>query len=301
MRDDLKEEKNFSKIDLYLFLSSIIWGSDYLFAKIALREFSPTNFAAMRTLISAVVLIPLFIKLERNRSVSIKHFLWLIGLAFLGTFMNRIFWSIGLSLTTASNSALLMATSPMFVLVASTIFLREEVTFRVVLGFFLSFAGVYLVIRNDWIGWTMSSDTFRGDLIVIASAVSWAMFSFLAKPLLKVHSSLKVTSYVMFFGTILFSPFFANRGIRSWLEISGLAWFSVIYVAIMGNCLAYLLWVRGIQKIGPLRTMIYHYVMPVAAILFAVFFLEERMTVLQIFGSGIVFGGIFLARSKGKN
>lgn len=298
---DLKEQKAFSTTDFYLLLSVIIWGSDYLFAKIALREISPTNFAAMRTLISAVVMIPVFMKLEKSWSVSAQHFLWLIGLAFLGSFMNRIFWSVGLSLTTASNSALLMATSPVFVLIASAIFFSKDVTSRVVLAILVSFVGVYLVVRNDWIGWTMGSETFRGDLIILASAASWAMFTFLTKPLLKVHSSLKVTSYVMFFGTILFSPIFANMKTGNWSKFSGVAWFSLIYVAIMGNCLAYFLWVRGIQKIGPLRTMVYHYAMPVAAILFASFFLEERVTALQIFGSVMVFGGILLARSKGTN
>jgi drug/metabolite transporter (DMT)-like permease len=208
---DLKEQKTFSTTDFYLLLSVIIWGSDYLFAKIALREISPTNFAAMRTLISAVVMIPVFMKLEKSWSVSAQHFLWLIGLAFLGTFMNRILGSVGLSLTTASNSALLMATSPVFVLIASAIFFSKDVTSRVVLAILVSFVGVYLVIRNDWIGWTMGSETFRGDLIILASAASWAMFTFLTKPLLKVHSSLKVTSYVMFFGTILFSPIFATK------------------------------------------------------------------------------------------
>jgi drug/metabolite transporter (DMT)-like permease len=76
-----------------------------------------------------------------------------------------------------------------------------------------------------------------------------------------------------------------------------LAWFSVLYVAILGNGLAYFLWVVGIQRIGPLRTILYQYLMPVTAIFCAVPFLQETLTALQIGGAAVVFGGIFLARS----
>jgi O-acetylserine/cysteine efflux transporter len=296
-RELMGEKKAFSITDFYLLLAMIIWGSDYLFAKIALREISPVSFSAMRTAISTVVLLPFFIKREKDWSVSMRHFLWLVGLALLGTFLNRVFWSIGLSLTTASNSALLMTTSPIFVLIASSLFLRAEVTFRTSMGIFISFAGVFLVIQGDWKGGVMRSETFQGDLIIIAAAVFWALFTVLAKKLLKEYSSLKVTAYVMFIGTILFLPFFPNEKGGGWGEISALAWFSVLYVAILGNCVAYFFWIRGIQNIGPLRTVLYQYLMPVTAILFSIPFLKETVTSTQVWGAAVVFGGIFLARS----
>ena len=77
-----------------------------------------------------------------------------------------------------------------------------------------------------------------------------------------------------------------------------MAWFSVIYVAVMGNCLAYFLWIRGIQNIGPLRAILYQYLMPVTAVLFAIPFLGETIRATQVWGAAVVFGGIFLARSK---
>jgi len=171
----LAEKRAFSITDLYLLLAAVIWGSDYFFAKIALREISPISFSAMRTVISTVVLMPFFVKQEKDWSVPIHHFSWLVGLALLGTFLNRVFWSIGLSLTTASNSALLMATSPIFVVIGSSFFLRAEVTFRAALGIFLSFMGLFLVIQGDWKGGVMGSETFRGDLIIIVAAISWAL------------------------------------------------------------------------------------------------------------------------------
>ena len=292
----MEEKKGFSKTDLWLLLAVIIWGSDFFFAKIALREVSPMNFAAMRTTISAIILVPLFIKREKNWLVSFKHFLCLVGLAFLGIFLTRVLMSVGLSLTTASNSALIMATSPIFVLIASSLFLRSEVTLGPILGILLSFLGVFLVIRGDWGRWSAATETFKGDIFMIAATISWAMFNTLVKRMLKEHSSLKVTAYVMFIGMILLSPFLPNDKAGGWVGISGLTWVSILFVAVMGNCLSYFLWIRGIQNIGPLRTVLYQYLMPVTTIILAVPFLNETLTVLQVLGAGVVFGGIFLAR-----
>ncbi len=290
------EKKPFST-DLCLILTMVIWGSDYPFAKIALREVSPLAFSAMRTLISTLILVPFFISQEKNWSVPWRHLLGLFFLAVLGTFLNRICWSVGLNLTTASNSGLLSATSPIFVLLFSSLLLRNEVTRRAAFGIAVAFVGVFLVVRGDWKGWEVRAENFQGDLIIVLGAALWALFTVLAKKLLKIYSTLKVTAYVMVIGTILFLPFLPNDKGGGWMEISGLAWLGVLYVALMGNGLAYFLWIRGIQNIGPMRTILYQYLMPITVILFSVPFLNERLTAMQVGGALVVFAGIFLARS----
>ena len=87
------------------------------------------------------------------------------------------------------------------------------------------------------------------------------------------------------------------RDSKGWLKISAWAWFGVLYVGLMGNCLAYFLYVYGVKNIGALRTVLYQYLTPVAAILFALLFLKESITGPQLLGAGVVFAGIFLARS----
>ena len=104
----------------------------------------------------------------------------------------------------------------------------------------------------------------------------------------------------MLIGTILMAPFLPPKQRGGWLEVSKIAWLCVLYVAILGNCLSSFLWVKGVQDIGPLRTILYQYLTPVTAILFAIPFLHERMTSLQICGSIVVFGGIFIARFERK-
>jgi len=293
----LTAKQKFPLTDFSLILATVIWGSDYPFAKIAMQEISPLSFSAARTMLATAALFPFFLKWEPSWKVSRRDFMYLVLLACFGTFLNRICWSVGLSLSTASNAALLMTTSPIFVLITSAILFRSAVTWRATLGILAAFVGVFLVIRGDWKGWTLSGGNFLGDLILLGAAISWALFTTLAKFLLKDHSSLKVTAYVMVFGSTFFIPFLPNEKPGGWMEISALAWFSVIYVALSGNCLAYFLWMKGIQKIGPMRTILYSYLMPITAIAFSVPLLGETVTMIQVWGTLIVFAGIFLARS----
>ncbi len=292
----MSERKGFSSTDLYLFLATVLWGSDYLFAKIALREVSPLSFAAIRTLISTAVMFPIFLRQEKEWRVKPRDLLYLLGLGLLGTFINRVCWSIGIDFTTASNASLLSTTSPIFVLLISYFLFRAAVSWRAALGILLSFTGVSLVIQGDWKEWVKGGGHVWGDLLMLLASLTWAFFTVLAKFLMKDYSSLKVTAYIMLIGSTLFLPFLPNERAGGWSGVSLLGWFSVFYVAFTGNFLAYFFWMRGIQNIGPMRTILYSYLTPITAILFAVPFLGEALTIGQIWGALIVFAGIFLAR-----
>jgi drug/metabolite transporter (DMT)-like permease len=291
------ERKTFSVTDFYLIVATVIWGSDYLFAKISLREVTPLNFAAIRTLISMAIMLPFFMKAEKGWRVTGRHLGGLVFLSFLGIFLNRMLWSAGLDLTTASNSALIGTTSPLFVLLFTFLARRAEISLRVFFGVLLAFFGVFLVVRGDWREWDLGARTFLGDLLLMGSAMTWALFTFLSRRILKTHSSLKVTAYLIIIGTIFFLPFFPNEKPGGWAAVSFWGWFGIVYVAVMGNALAYFLWMKGVEAIGPMRTILYQYLMPVTAILFAVPFLGERLTGEQVAGAVMVFAGIFLARS----
>ena len=293
----MTERSRFPRTDLYVALATILWGTDYLFAKIALREVSPVSFAAIRTLISTAVMLSLFLRREPDWRVKPRHLWSLLGLALLGTFANRIFWAAGMNLTTASNASLLSTTSPIFVLIVSFFLFRATVTRRSALGIFISFIGVSLVIQGDWLEWARGGGNFWGDLCMLMASLTWAFFTVLAKFLMKEYSSDKVTAYIMVIGSLLYLPFLGNEHPGGWGGVSALGWVSVLYVALTGNLLAYLLWMRGIQNIGPLRTILYSYLTPVTAILLAVPFLNETLTLAQIGGALVVFAGVFLARS----
>jgi drug/metabolite transporter (DMT)-like permease len=283
--------------DLQLLLVAILWGSDFIFVKIALREISPLSFMAMRSIITTVAFLPFFLKQEKKWRVRPRDFWGLVAMAFLGSFINRVFFSLGLNLTTASNASLLITTAPLFVLLTSSFYSRAEISLRSVLGIIVAFAGAFFVIQRDWREWALITDHLEGDFYMILAALFWALFNVFARPFLKDYSSVKVMAYVMIFGTIFYLPFLPNdKGGNGW-QVSALAWFCLFYGGLLGQMIGYFLWIRGIQNIGPVRAIIYQYATPVTAIALAVLFLGETMTAMQCLGAALVFAGIFFART----
>jgi drug/metabolite transporter (DMT)-like permease len=284
--------------DLYLILAAVLWGSDYPFAKIGLGEISPLAFSAARTLLAAGALVPFFVRQQSSRRVSRRDWVSLGLLACCGVFVSRICWSVGLTLSTASNAALLMTSSPMFGLVTSFFVSPSAVTRRATLGLLIGLGGVVTVLHGDVKGWSWSEEHLLGNLILLAAAISWAVFTVLAARVLSHYSSLTVTTYVMVIGSVLFVPFVQNTRPGGWGAVSSLGWFSVVYVGLSGNCLAYFLWMKGIATVGPVRTILYFYLVPITAIASSVMVLGEGVTSTQICGGLIVGLAVLVARSE---
>ena len=290
-------EKIFSFADLLLLCVVVIWGTNYTVGKIALREFDPTSFAALRTILAAPVLfIALGLK-ERKVHFTKKDIPPFILLGLLGNVLNRFGWSYGLHFTTASNASLLMSTTPILAALFSSLFRIERVTVKSALGIGVAFLGVFFVIKGDFSDLELGKATLMGDFLVLGAALSWALFSIFAKPFLRDYSILKLTAWSAQFGAVFLVPFilrplaqgaFAHPSLKGWL--------CLLYVSILGNALAHVFWVTGISKIGPTRTTMYQTFVPLIAILFAVMFLGESLLGIQIVGVVLVLGGVYVTR-----
>lgn len=248
----------FSSTDFSLLCVAFIWGNVYIFGKIALREFDPVSFAALRTLLAVpFLLIALGFK-ENGLHLGKKDIIPLALLGFLGHFLNRLSFSYGLNYTSASSASILMSTTPVFAAIFGTFLRIEKVSLRSIFGIATAFAGVFLVITGDWAQVELSSVTLKGDFFILGATLSWALFTVLAKTLLKEHTSLKLTTWTAFFGAVFMMPFLVKPlAQNAFVQPSLKAWLCLLYVSIMANALAQLLWVTGIEKIGPTKTTIY--------------------------------------------
>ncbi len=110
---------------------------------------------------------------------------------------------------------------------------------------------------------------------------------------------MKVTAYSMAAGGVLLIPLSLPGLInQSWPGISAGSWSALGFAAFIAAGVAYVLWYQGVKQLGVTRTMVYHYVMPFAAVLFAAAALHERITVLQVIGGAAILTGVYLVQSR---
>ena len=288
--------------DGLMILAVVIWGLNFSLIKISLKEIPPMPFNGIRLLLTSLVLLLWFLKVEGNFKVEKAHLPKIILLAISGHTIYQYIFISGINLTTASNTAVIFGLAPILISLFSSFSKHEKLNRFGWMGILLGFAGVYLIISGKSGGFTLSSQTLKGDLIILAAVILWAHYSVSAKPLLRIYSPLKFTTLTMTIGALLFFPFSLGQ-LKSlpFPEISFKAWLCLAYSGIMALSVGLIIWFFSVQRVGNSQTAVYANLPVVFAVIFAWMILSEKIPLSLIIGAAIILGGIFLThlgRSK---
>ncbi len=292
-------KSRFSKIDILLVTMSLIWGINFSAVKGALSDFSPLSFNALRFGSASLILLSLLWIRERSLGVRRKDLKRFIMLALIGNTIYQLFFINGIALTTATNSALILATTPIFVVLFGALLGVEKISSQIVQGVVLSFTGVVMIILGSSETLTLSSQSLVGDLLIIANPICWSIYTVLSKPMLKDYSPLKLTAVTMAIGTVpLVLVSTPSLTTENWSKITTNAWLFLAFSAVFAIAIGYTLWYVGVSRIGSSRTALYDNLVTVFAVASAWIILSEGMTIIQIAGAALVFFSLYVARRK---
>lgn len=218
-------------------------------------------------------------------------------MALIGNTIMQITFIYGMDNTTAGNASLMYSTVPIFIALLSVQLKMEKVTSSTWLGIFISFVGIALILTKKENGFTFSTDTFTGDILILATSFSWSAYTVLAKPLIEKTSMLKVVSITFIFGTLFLIPFGIPDFISmDWSSVSYGAWSALFYSFLFANVIAYLIWFYSVTKVGNVQTAIFQNMVPVFAVIIAVIFLNEKLSWIQAIGGAGIIGGVTITR-----
>ena len=280
-------------LDPRLIFVSLVWGVNFAFVKFALTDFLPLSFTIVRFFVAALFLAGVMFVKGESFAIERRDRIAIVKLGFIGITLYNIFFMYGLKYTTASHSALFISLSPLFAVLLQARTGKERLTRGIALGLLLASAGVYLVISGRHGGFSFTASGLTGDLLTLCASVLWALYTLKAKPLLETYSAIKITAYCMAAGSVLLLPIGLHELLRqSWTSVSPQSWAAFSFSAIVSAGIAFSLWYQGVRRIGVTRTIAYHYLVPFVAVVFAVFFLGEHITLIQVAGGIAIIGGV---------
>jgi drug/metabolite transporter (DMT)-like permease len=208
--------------------------------------------------------------------------------------MYQLLFIAGLSETSASNSALIIGCTPVFVALMTAAVGHESIGRRRWIGVLLSGVGVYLVVGR---GASATGDSVRGDVLVLGSVACWSLATIVARPLLARWPALEVTGVSMALGTLMYLPFaIAPLGRTHFTDVRWVSWGALAFSAVMALYLAYAIWFSAVQRLGGPRTSVYSNLVPVAGLLVASFGFGEHIGLVKALGAVIVLTGVGLTR-----
>ncbi|MFC2160085.1 DMT family transporter [Acidobacteriota bacterium] len=294
----MEKYKKFGLSDFLMLFAILLWSINFSFVKVALREFSPLGFNGIR-LIFASLLLVFFLFVSRENFKIVKADIWkFVVLGIVGNTAYQMLFIHGIHLTTASNTAIIIATTPVFIALLSLFLRHEKLNWAAWAGILISFVGFYFVITKQPGSLSLNGKGAQGDLMILLGTLCWAVYTVFSLPLLKRISPLKLTMFTMVTGTIFFIPFCVKDIIQlPYDQISFEAWASLAFSGLFALSVCYVIWYASVKRVGNSRTAIYDNLVPILTIFFAFFLLDERITVLQGAGTLVILCGVYLTRS----
>jgi len=279
-----------------LALMVFIWGVNFAVVKSALESFSPLAFNALRFTIASVFVLAVLaargeIGLPRGGDV-----LRVLALGFLGNVAYQLCFILGLDITPAGQSSLLLALTPVTVTLLSALLGHERPGPRTWLGAVVSIVGVALITGARLT--IQGRGALLGTALLLGACLSWAVYTVGARGLVARYGSVQVTAWTMWAGTLGLlgigaGPLAAQR----WSGLPAAAWGGLLFSALFAIGLAYLIWYRGVERIGNTRTAIFSNLTPVVAMLAAAALLGERPGPLALIGGALTITGVMVVRS----
>jgi drug/metabolite transporter (DMT)-like permease len=281
-------------------LLGLVWGSSFLWIKVAVQEVGPATLVGFRLLIGllglAVVVAVRRPTLPRDRRTLVV--LGLVGIT--NTALPFILISWGEQFIDSAIASILNGTVPLFTIVIAHLFLHDDrITPARVLGLITGFLGVVVLMSRDF-GPENAGGNVLGQAAVLAAALSYAGSSVIARRNLRqVDSVVQAFLPLISADTVAWITAFASE---SPLQIPRLpiTWLALAWLGLLGSCLAYLLYFHLLHSVGPTRATMVTYVFPVVGLILGVVFLNELADWHLVVGAMLVALGIAVVNIRRK-
>ncbi|ARK29612.1 DMT family transporter [Halalkalibacter krulwichiae] len=285
---------------LLLTITIIIFSGNILVGKL-LSEVPPVTMTFFRCLIALIILFPVgFRELKNNQTLWLKEWKALLSLSVSGIIVFNVFLYASLQFTSSTNVAVIETSTPVFALLLGMIFLKERLTKIQVSGITLSLVGALWVIsKGDW--QVIQHFQFNiGDILVLIAVFAWAIYSLLIKQhsYIPLYGSLVVMLFLSLVILLPFALYEWKAGIPNLLQPQLLA--GLLYLGIFPSVIALIFWNIGVATIGPSRASIFLNLLPFFTVIGAVFFLDEPLSLNQLFGGLVILFGVYLTTKERK-
>ena len=282
--------------ELATVLVMVSWAANVVAVKAAIADVPPIVFAFCRFTLAFLALLAFLFWREGSVSLPRRDVvpIALLGLAGFGLYQDL--WASALGQTTAANSALLTAATPISTLLIAAAIGSDTLSPAKAIGAAISFVGVIgIVWATHGFGLTGASG---GDLMTVVATVCWACYVAFGAPVLRRHSPLRTATWAIGFGCLGMLPLALLEApaldvSRIGPETLGLLAFCALLPAAAANVVLF----AAIKVLGPTRVMLFQFLVPALAVIMAAVFLGEAIVAGQVIGGLVIVLGILVARS----
>jgi len=293
----------FAKIRLHsaLFLVSLIYAGTYSLAKdIMPRYMQPLGIVTLRIAGAALFfgLLKLLVAPRERISGRADNFR-AVACGVLGIGLNQLSFFAGLNLTTPINASLLQTISPIVVVLASAMLLKDKITPQKLVGIGLGAAGAAALILSRPSNGAVPQAAFLGNLYLLLNATVFGLYLVLVAPLMRKYNAFTVLARIFLVGGVIAIPVGLPQAIAAdYGSFPLFIWAELGYMIFFLTILAYLLNNWALKYATPALLGVYIYLQPVLAVLIAVATGKDRFTLDKVWQAALIFVGVWLVSRR---
>ena len=281
---------------LLLILTTLFWSGNFVLSRGMHAAMPPMALSFWRWLVALFILLALAHRhLWAQRSLLQSHARFIVGQGLLGVLGFNTLLYLAMQHTTAINAVLVNSCIPVLIVLFSWLLYRETMSPRQCAGVLVSLLGVILIMVKGEIRALLQVSFNRGDLLVLAAAVVWALYS---SNLKRYPQGLHPLAYLTAINIVglaaIFPLYLLELSHGRTFTVNPASVVTILYVAVFASVLAFIFWNRAIRTIGANKAGPFVHLMPVFSTILAVLFLDETLAWHHAQGIALIFGGILM-------
>jgi O-acetylserine/cysteine efflux transporter len=277
----------------------MMWSVNYIVGKITLKHIDALTLAVMRAELVAAMLLAIYFA-HRQRMPLRRRDVWtFVYLGFFGYVINQGCFIVGLGSTTSNHSAVLIASSPIIILLLASAMRLEKLTVAKLLGMAICFVGVVALETEH--GSPAHSPLLVGDMITLAGVLGFSAYAVLGKKVARAYDTVSMNAFNAAAAGILLMPLAVRQGIHlDWKAVGWVGWAGLLYMASLSAVAGYLLFYWLLQHMEASRVVVINYFQPVVVVILSIPLLGERPTARLLESAALVLVGVYLAERVSK-
>lgn len=281
-------------------------GTNFFFATnySSIKYFTIHNYAGpfglniIRVGVCFILFWVLFLFKPVKSTFAKKDIIPLVLCAITAIALNQLLFIKGVSITSPIHASLLTLCTPILITLFAAWILRERLNSAKIIGLFLGITGATLLISGNEVA-APGDNILLGDTLVLLSAVAYTFYFILVKPLMERYSPLMVVRWIFTIGFFLTLPLsYEEFNAIAWNKFSATDWLLLFLIVVPGTFLAYIWNVYGIKILSASKAGAYIYSQPVFAVIVAMVFLKEELSLYKILAAVLIFVGVFISNRK---
>lgn len=269
---------------MILVVAGIIWGTSFAASKIGVDHMDPVLFSALRYSFGALaIFIALLAMKQFDFSVFKLKGLWIIALF---NAVAMLFQNVGMTMTSATNTVLLIDINVIFIVILAVFVLKERLNRWMVIGLLIGLVGVFIISTNGDVT-AILSGSFEGNMMVFGAGILWAFYVvLLTRELNGTKLLASATGAVIIETAVFLIPIMLIMTRDYSIESTGTL--AALYAGIFCTAIAFVLYSVGLKQLGATMSSVILLIEIVFGLLFAILLLGEMPTVATAVGGAMI-------------